>query len=78
MGVSLQVKFSAAPAAAVVNFEIANEDVDSSYFAVDILTFTGAQQVLRSDQAGITAKFARAKLVSHTGAETITAIIERC
>ncbi len=75
LGVSLEAEWSAAPAAAVVALQVSNNDADSSYVTVNTLTFTGTQKVLRCDPAGLTFRYARALLVSHTGSETLTARI---
>jgi hypothetical protein len=75
LGASLEAEWSAAPAAAVVELQVANNNADSSYVTVNTLTFTGAQKVLRCDPAGLSFRYARALLRSHTGAETLTARI---
>jgi hypothetical protein len=75
LGVSLEAEWSAPPAAAVVELQVANNQADSSYVTVNTLTFTGAQKVLRCDPAGLSFRYARALVRSHTGAETLTARI---
>lgn len=73
VGISAECTWSAAPSAAVVNLQVAdaNPQLDASFVTVDTLTFTGTQQTLRSDQAGLTANYARLQVPSHTGSETL-------
>lgn len=71
-GFSVYATWSAAPAAAVINVQIANNDVEAEYVTVNTFTFAGADTTQRFDPAGFSCRFVRCILVSHTGAETLT------
>ena len=71
-GFCVTATWSAAPVAAVINVQIANNDVDAEYVTVNTFTFTGPDKTQRFDPAGFSCRFVRAMLVSHTGSETLT------
>jgi hypothetical protein len=68
---SVQVKFSAAPAAGTaIDVQAANEDVAASYVVINTFTFSGTDTTQRFDAAGFQAAFVRAVVRVHVGTET--------
>ncbi|HUK53737.1 MAG TPA: hypothetical protein VL099_10660 [Candidatus Binatia bacterium] len=69
--ISWQTSFSAAPTAVNVVLQAADQDADASYATVDTSTNVNGER----RQLLVRARFLRARLVSQTGAATITATI---
>ena len=68
---SWQTSFSAAPSAANVVLQAADQDADASYATVDTSTNVNGER----RQVLVRARFVRARLVSQTGAAAITVTI---
>jgi len=66
--ISWQTSFSAAPSAVNVVLQAADQDADASYATVDTSTNVNGER----RQALVRARFLRARLVSQTGAASLT------
>ena len=78
-GFSCELQWDANPAnTTVVALQVADTDTDAAYVTTLSHTFSGSELIYRFDPAGLTAAFARVKVVTHdSGGNHLTARVMR-